>query len=195
MIWHSFGASSSPKFNFINWRNVAALLWQVLLVIYAFAVIAFVRYVSYFGYRVLLPPQGTAAVVVGTFIVAIAWHLATRPLKYKSRGGEEFAHESWLFINGIGSGETWREQNCETLATMFGRKIMGINNRTFGFILDIFECIIQRCFGYTTEDARQLYYSVQSELRKDDIHRVVLIAHSQVCVRLYSEVGLSVTHV
>ncbi|KAF9330385.1 hypothetical protein BG006_006679 [Podila minutissima] len=56
---------------------------------------------------------------------------------------------------------------------------MGINNRTFGFILDIFECIIQRCFGYTTEDARQLYYSVQSELRKDDIHRVVLIAHSQ----------------
>ncbi|KAG0095977.1 hypothetical protein BGZ93_005159 [Podila epicladia] len=176
MLRHSFDGKKSPKLDF---KNVVALLWQVFLVIYAFMVIAFVRYVVRFGYKGLRPPQGAAAIAFGTFIVAIAWYLATRPLKYNSRGGENFPHERWLFINGIGSGQTWQELNCETLATMFGRKILGINNRTFGLILDVFECIIQRCFGYTTEDARQLYYSVQSELRKDDIHKVVLIAHSQ----------------
>ncbi|KAF9118336.1 hypothetical protein BGW39_001263 [Mortierella sp. 14UC] len=62
---------------------------------------------------------------------------------------------------------------------MFGRRIVGINNRTFGFILDLFECIIQRCFGYTTKPARQLYAVMQLELRNPNNRRVVLIAHSQ----------------
>ncbi|KAF9079809.1 hypothetical protein BGX23_003194 [Mortierella sp. AD031] len=65
---------------------------------------------------------------------------------------------------------------------MFGRRIVGINNHTFGFILDLFECLIQRSFGYTTKPARQLYAIVQRELRDSNNRRVVLIAHSQGCI-------------
>ncbi|KAF9119751.1 hypothetical protein BGX30_003646 [Mortierella sp. GBA39] len=90
-------------------------------------------------------------------------------------GGTVFPHESWLFCNGICTGHTWLKLNCEVLAGTFGRRIVGINNRTFGFILDLFESIIQRCFGYTTNDARQLYAVAQRELRDPNNRRVVLI--------------------
>lgn len=194
ILWPYFGTNSTHELYFYSWRNVVALLWQFFLVFYAFVVFAFVGYVSFFGLLGLLPPHGIAAVVVGALIVTIAWYLATRPLMYTSMGGTVFPHESWLFCNGICTGQTWLKLNCEVLAGMFGRRIVGINNRTFGFILDLFECLIQRSFGYTTKPARQLYAIVQRELRDSNNRRVVLIVHSQVCVRLYPEVGLSVKH-
>ncbi|KAK3838962.1 MAG: hypothetical protein J3R72DRAFT_511926 [Linnemannia gamsii] len=179
ILWPYYGTDPSHELYFIDWRNVGALLWQFFLVFYAFVVIAFVGYVSFFGCLGLLPPHGIAAVVVGAIIVAIAWYLATRPLVYTSNHGIVFPHESWLFVNGVCTGRVWLKLNCEELAGMFGRRIVGINNRTFGFILDLFESIIQRCFGYTTDDARQLYAIAQCELRDRNNQKVVLIAHSQ----------------
>lgn len=190
-LWPYFGSDPSSELYFMNWRNVMALLLQLFLFFYAFVVIGFVAYASIFGCIGFLPPHGIVAIVVGAIIVAIAWYLATSPLQYTSHGGSEFPHESWFFVNGICTGQTWRKLNCEALAGMFGRKIVGINNRTFGIVLDVFESIIQRCFGYTTDEASQLYAIVQCELRDPTKLRVVLIAHSQVCVSLYSEVGLS----
>jgi hypothetical protein len=169
-----------------------ALLWQFFLVYYGVMFVAFIGYISFFGFLGVLPPHGIAAVLVGTIIAAITWYLATRPLIYTSMRGTVFPHESWLFCNGICTGQTWLTLNCEVLAGMFGRRIVGVNNRTFGFILDLLECVLQRGFGYTTEPVRQLYAIVQCELRDPNNRRVVLIAHSQVCVRLYPEVGLSV---
>lgn len=190
-LWPYYSANPNHELGFRNWANVVALLWQFFLVFYAIVVIAFLGYVSFFGFLGLLPPHGIAAVVVGAIIVAIALYLTTRPLPYTSNCGVPFQHESWLYVNGICCGRTWLALNCERLAGMFGRRIMGINNRTYGFVFDILESIIQRCFGYTTVDARHLYATVQRELRDANITRVVLIAHSQVCVRLYLEVDLS----
>lgn len=180
ILWPYVSGDPSHELYLADYRNVVALLWQFFLVFYAVVVIAFVGYMSFFGFLRLLPPHGIVAVVVGANIVAIAFYLAARPIEYLSSGGTVYANESWLFCNGVCTGQTWLELNCEVLADVFGRKILGINNRTFGFILDLFECIIQRCFGYTTKPARQLYARAQQELRSPNNLRVVLIAHSQV---------------
>ncbi|KAF9373740.1 hypothetical protein CPB97_000350 [Podila verticillata] len=65
------------------------------------------------------------------------------------------------------------------LAERFGRRITGIHNRTFGPVFDALECIIQRDFGYTTDDVRQLYAVTKRKLLNKDNHKVVLIGHSQ----------------
>ncbi|KAF9084654.1 hypothetical protein BGX29_002446 [Mortierella sp. GBA35] len=80
ILWPYFSTDPSHELYLMGPRNVMALLWQFFLVLYAFVVIAFVGYVSFFGCLGLLPPHGIAAVVVGAIIVAIAWYLTTRPI-------------------------------------------------------------------------------------------------------------------
>lgn len=110
----------------------------------------------------------------------IAWFVLTRRDRYPSRNGTRFTHESWLFVNGVITDRGWLELNCELLAKLFHRKIVGVHNRTFGAFFDLLECIIQRDFGYTTDDVRDLYAATKRELLREDNERVVLIAHSQV---------------
>ncbi|EAU92207.2 hypothetical protein CC1G_13022 [Coprinopsis cinerea okayama7 len=74
--------------------------------------------------------------------------------------------------------EPWPE-NVNVLAHTFGRPVTGIHNRTFGLILDLIECLIQRNLFYATEDTRTTYNCLKRTLCDPSINKVVLIAHSQ----------------
>ena len=52
-------------------------------------------------------------------------------------------------------------------------------NFRLGLIGDLIECLVQRCFSYNTIDVRMSYEKLKSYLINPDVHKVVLIAHSQ----------------
>ncbi|KAK2861158.1 hypothetical protein FQN49_004484 [Arthroderma sp. PD_2] len=87
--------------------------------------------------------------------------------------------ERWIFINGVVVTSYGLEQNCKLLAQVFRRPITGIQNRTYGLIGDLLECIIQRTFSYNTYDARVAYDHLKEVLVDPRIRKVVLICHSQ----------------
>ncbi|KAJ5614832.1 hypothetical protein N7528_008486 [Penicillium herquei] len=87
--------------------------------------------------------------------------------------------ERWFFINGIAGSHSWVQQNVDQLSYTFGRKITGIHNRTSGFVFDLIECLIQRCFSYATGDIRSAYPLVKNALLDPTCQKVVFILHSQ----------------
>lgn len=96
----------------------------------------------------------------------------------------QIGKERWVYINGVATGQTILHQNLELLSKTFGtvteyRPILGINNRTYGFLGDIIECILQRSFGFQTSETRLAAPILKDYLQNDDINRVILIAHSQ----------------
>lgn len=48
-----------------------------------------------------------------------------------------------------------------------------------GIFLDLIECLIQRDFGYNTEDVREAYKEIKKALLDKTITKVVVIVHSQ----------------
>ncbi|KAI2627567.1 hypothetical protein GGR54DRAFT_628700 [Hypoxylon sp. NC1633] len=92
---------------------------------------------------------------------------------------EEHAHEQWIFLNGVAVGETWLKSNINRLALTFKRPIIGVHNRTTGIIFDVFECLVQRNFGYATSDIRLAYKIVKEKLYNPQYTKVVFILHSQ----------------
>ncbi|KAH7010575.1 uncharacterized protein B0I36DRAFT_341639 [Microdochium trichocladiopsis] len=88
-------------------------------------------------------------------------------------------HERWVYINGIATGRTIIRQNLQLLHNLFGRPLLGINNRTYGFLGDIVECVLQRSFGFRTSETRVAYPILEGFLNDANVSRVVLIAHSQ----------------
>lgn len=188
ILWPYFTNNPYCELYLWNWRNIASISWQFFLVFYAFAVFMVFGYILSIGAIAFIPPQGLILAVIGTIIGVIAWLLIKQPLTYISVAGVEAPGESWLYVNGICCSRWWLKLNCEMLADMFGRRVVGIYNRTFGPVFDLLECIIQRDFGYTTDDVRQLYAIIKTEIQKKSNTKVVLIAHSQVRLKLYSSV-------
>ncbi|TLS24299.1 hypothetical protein PpBr36_08308 [Pyricularia pennisetigena] len=92
---------------------------------------------------------------------------------------EKHAHEQWIFINGVSVGKHWLQNNLDRLALTFKRPVLGIHNRTDGIIFDIVECLVQRTFGYATDDVRLCYAAVKEKLYDPQYSKVVLILHSQ----------------
>ncbi|KAH7020404.1 hypothetical protein EDB80DRAFT_560968 [Ilyonectria destructans] len=90
-----------------------------------------------------------------------------------------FQSERWVYINGISTGKTIIRQNLQLLHELFRRPLLGINNRTYGFLGDIVECILQRSFGFQTSETREAYPILEAFLNDANVRRVVLIAHSQ----------------
>lgn len=88
-------------------------------------------------------------------------------------------HERWIFVNGICAGTRWLQENLDMIATVFGRPVVGVHNRTYGIVLDLVECLVQRDFGYMTADIRIAHNAIKTTLLDPDVHRVVLLAHSQ----------------
>jgi hypothetical protein len=87
--------------------------------------------------------------------------------------------QRWIYVNGIATGKTGLRQNIELLSKMFNRPILGINNRTYGFLGDILESVVQRSFGFRTAETRIALPIMRAYLQDPNIYRVVLIAHSQ----------------
>ncbi|OAL27915.1 hypothetical protein AYO22_03260 [Fonsecaea multimorphosa] len=95
------------------------------------------------------------------------------------RGRPAHDHEKWVFINGVAVGRHWLQANLDRLAMTFRRPVFGIHNQTRGIIFDVLECIIQRDLNYATLDIRTAYAALIDILADDNIHKVVLILHSQ----------------
>ncbi|OCT51184.1 hypothetical protein CLCR_08306 [Cladophialophora carrionii] len=91
----------------------------------------------------------------------------------------EHEGEKWVFINGVAVGSHWLQSNLDLLAMTFRRPVFGIHNQTRGIIFDVLECIIQRDLSFATTDIRTAYAALQEILADDNIHKVVLILHSQ----------------
>lgn len=69
--------------------------------------------------------------------------------------------------------------NLDRIAKTFRRPILGIHNGTYGIVFDVLECILQRTLLYPTLDIRTAYATIINLLLQDDVHKLMLIAHSQ----------------
>ncbi|KAG8157808.1 hypothetical protein KVR01_012470 [Diaporthe batatas] len=99
--------------------------------------------------------------------------------EYAAPNQKKFAHEQWVFLNGVACGEHWMKSCLNRLALTFGRPIIGVHNRTDGVIFDVIECLIQRNLGYATNDVRVCYRIVKEKLYNPQYSKIVFILHSQ----------------
>lgn len=71
------------------------------------------------------------------------------------------------------------QRSCNNIASTFHRPVIGVHNRSYGVILDLVECLIQRSFHYQTDDVRVAEATLKGMLEDDSAKKVVVIAHSQ----------------
>lgn len=82
-----------------------------------------------------------------------------------------------FFINGICVDAHWLKLNCKTLEDHLGERVQGIHNQSYGLIIDLVECLLQRDLRFYTESVIQAVASVKAALQSGA--RVRLIGHSQ----------------
>ncbi|KAJ0114405.1 hypothetical protein J7T55_010794 [Diaporthe amygdali] len=99
--------------------------------------------------------------------------------EYAKPDQKKFAHEQWIFLNGVACGEHWMKSCLNRLALTFGRPIIGVHNRTDGVVFDVIECLIQRNLGYATNDVRLCYRIIKEKLYNPQYSKIVFILHSQ----------------
>ncbi|KAL1861782.1 hypothetical protein Daus18300_008598 [Diaporthe australafricana] len=99
--------------------------------------------------------------------------------EYAKPDQKKFAHEQWIFLNGVACGEHWMKSCLNRLALTFGRPIIGVHNRTDGVVFDVIECLIQRNLGYATNDVRVCYRIIKEKLYNPQYSKIVFILHSQ----------------
>lgn len=99
--------------------------------------------------------------------------------EYAAPDQKKFAHEQWIFLNGVACGEHWMKSCLNRLALTFGRPIIGVHNRTDGVIFDVIECLIQRNLGYATNDVRVCYRIIKEKLYNPQYSKIIFVLHSQ----------------
>ncbi|KKY29552.1 hypothetical protein UCDDA912_g10536 [Diaporthe ampelina] len=163
-----------------GWRNAYCVVVHSVLIVLQLG------FLMCIPVALLVPPWVTAVFVAAFWAVnlLLCWTLNGSKMTYMSdpkytAGRESHDHEKWLYINGIATGEHWLKSNLDRLALTFGRPVLGIHNSTYGIVFDLLECIVQRTFGYATEDIRRCYVEVKRALSDDKTTKVVFILHSQ----------------
>lgn len=71
------------------------------------------------------------------------------------------------------------QTTCNKLTETFKRPITAIQNRSYGILADVIECVIMRDFGYKNITVRLTYKFLKAELEDPLITKLVVIAHSQ----------------
>ncbi|KAI4180715.1 MAG: hypothetical protein L6R41_007054, partial [Letrouitia leprolyta] len=156
---------------------IQALLFLVeiislILFIPALIVLPGLLFIVFLGLCVLIaqliawPTQGPR-IVESTVSEASSHHLQQQP------------QERWVFINGICTGRTGLQENVNRISLLFGRKVQGIHNQSYGMIGDLLECLFQRCLSYRTMDVRVAIEVIKEHLLNPEVKKVVLLAHSQ----------------
>lgn len=144
-------------------------------------------------FLVILPlalfiPLWTSILIVGAFMtlnIALCALLNGNGVifhsdpNYARPNQPRFAHEQWIFLNGVAVGSHWMKSNLNRLALTFGRPIIGVHNRTSGILFDVVECLVQRNFGYATTDIRVCYRIMKEKLYDPQYSKVVFVLHSQ----------------
>lgn len=146
------------------------------------------------AFILLLPPLALFLPLWTTLLIVAAFLVLNRAIysllngedvifhsdpKYAAPDQDRFAHEQWVFLNGVAVGSHWMKSNLNRLALTFGRPVVGIHNRTSGILFDVIECLIQRNFGYATKDVRVCYPILKEKLYDPRYSKVVFIMHSQ----------------
>lgn len=162
--------------------NIFCILIHVVLVIFQL------------GFILLLPPLALFLPLWATLLIIAAFLVLNTAIssllngedtifhsdpKYAAPDQDRFAHEQWVFLNGVAVGSHWMKSNLDRLALTFGRPVVGIHNRTSGILFDVIECLIQRNFGYATKDVRMCYPILKEKLYDPRYSKVVFIMHSQ----------------
>lgn len=162
--------------------NIFCVFIHIILVILQLAFILLLLPIA------LFLPLWTTILLVGAFMAinASLCALLNGPgilfdsdPQYARPDQPRFAHEQWVFLNGVAVGSHWMKSNLNRLALTFGRPIIGIHNRTSGIIFDVIECLIQRNFSYATNDIRVCYSIIKDKLYDPQYSKVVFILHSQ----------------
>ncbi|ETS84203.1 hypothetical protein PFICI_02228 [Pestalotiopsis fici W106-1] len=183
VVWPPTPSESAPELDELSWApgNLFCLFVHLVLIVLQIGFLLVLIPIC------ILLPVWMAALCIGGFL-GLNWLLVIalngNSLIYNSdpkyaRASDENAHEKWIFINGVAAGEYWMKSNLDRLALTFGRPIEGIHNKTTGIIFDVIECLIQRNFGYATEDVRAAYKVVKDHLYDEKLSKVVFILHSQ----------------
>ncbi|KAL8957343.1 MAG: hypothetical protein Q9193_005357 [Seirophora villosa] len=95
------------------------------------------------------------------------------------RRSQQHPGERWVFVNGVCTGSSRLQQNINRISLLFGRKVLGIHNQSYGLISDLLECLVQRCLSYSTEDVRVTCEVLRGYLVDEEVKKVVLVTHSQ----------------
>ena len=109
-------------------------------------------------------------------VLPIEWGLW--PIQKKAVFRRESKEPITFFVNGICVDENWLELNCRTLREHLKEDVVGIHNKSFGLIVDLVECILQRDLRFYTESVMTAIEAVTHALNQG--RRVKLIGHSQV---------------
>lgn len=161
-----------------------ANLWAVALqIVLTVAQVFFI--LSLAPFAVVFPGPIYAAYVVGFILFNGAFSVLINGTNQAFRsdvdmtGWPNHEDERWFFINGVAVGQHWLQSNLDRLALTFRRPIYGIQNPTRGILFDVIQCVIQRDFGYATNDIRKGYAELVDVLSNPGYKKVVLILHSQ----------------
>jgi hypothetical protein len=104
---------------------------------------------------------------------------AVLPYPMEAEPENPYPRESWLLANGICTDDAVLELNARYLHRLFGRPLTLLHNQTYGAALDLAECAFGKGWLASTEAVRKLFPAFYAELKRPDIDRVVLLAHSQ----------------
>lgn len=90
-----------------------------------------------------------------------------------------FPREAWFFINGILTDDTVAQMNAAYLSYLFHRPITLIQNATDSFPVDMLECILGKEWQRTMEPTTKAVPIIYDALKRREIEKVVVVAHSQ----------------
>lgn len=108
------------------------------------------------------------------------------PDPWGGRGG--FPRERWFFINGVATDAAVARMNGALISRLFHRPVTVIHNATNSLGLDLWEAAVGKEFrvdpevgdaGTFTEPALEATIALLDTLNRDDLDRVVVLAHSQ----------------
>ena len=109
-------------------------------------------------------------------VLPIEWGLW--PIQKKAAFNRQSKQPITFFVNGICVDENWLKLNCNTLSEYLKEEVVGIHNKSYGLIVDLVECILQRDLRFYTESVMTAIEAVTHALEQG--RRVRLIGHSQV---------------
>jgi hypothetical protein len=91
---------------------------------------------------------------------------------------QQFAGESWFFINGILTNQDVARMNAAYLVHLFHRPINVLWDSTDGIGVDLFECATEK-LGATSDGVDSAFHPLLDAISSPQNKRVVLISHSR----------------
>ncbi|KAF2157886.1 hypothetical protein K461DRAFT_274123 [Myriangium duriaei CBS 260.36] len=159
-----FGFPDGPATSWLTiWSLVQApvMLFLIIATIVLIAILQLLSHIyTFFFWRMIQGPS-------------LQVYPEIPPPRYNSR-------YRWIFVNGIAVGKTTLRQELKVISETFNAPVLGVNNRTYGFLGDLVECIFQRDIHWQTSETRIAEPIITKYLEDTtNVDKVILVAHSQ----------------